>query len=162
MLQLMPGQSSPLAPQAVLSHQFTKGTNLSLRWQCNFSSECNSPTKNPHREHLTGLWASQVSSHPALLLNLQGSGLHQGQVCFSLAQSLRTSRASSPLPGTKFPSATADLGVSPQAESRYKLFHLKSLGSFVQLKHCVFSHFMYLTQVPGFINKCVCTDFSIA
>lgn len=65
-------------------------------------------------EHLTAPWASQASSHPSLLLNTQGSGLHRWQMRLSLAQSLRISGASSPLPGTKFPPATADLGFHPR------------------------------------------------
>lgn len=65
------------------------------------------------REHLTARWASQLSSHPAPLVNMQGSGQHLWQVCLSLAQSLRMSRTSSSFPGTKFPPSTADLGFHP-------------------------------------------------
>lgn len=39
--------SFPLAPQLVLSPSIYKRRNLSLRWQQDFSLECNSPTQNP-------------------------------------------------------------------------------------------------------------------
>lgn len=114
------------------------------------------PPSTRIREHLTTLWASQVSSHPALQLNIQGSGLHRWQRHLSLAQSLRTSGESSPLPGTKFPPATADLGFHPGPRPRgHKLFLLKPLGSFVQLRHCLFCHFMYLTHKVSLTNAAV-------
>lgn len=66
------------------------------------------------REHLTVPWDSQVSSHPALLLHMQGSRLYPWQACPSLAQNLVISGASLPLPGTKLPPATADTGFHPR------------------------------------------------
>lgn len=158
-LQLMPGQSFPLAPQLVLSHQYTEGINLSLRWQYDFSLECNSPTQNPYWGTFNNFVASQASSHPALLLNLQGTGLHQEQICFSLGIKPQDIRSKFSIARNQIHTSYSRPRVSFQAKRRYKLFHLKSLGSFVHYNTVSFLIFIYLAQVPSFVNKCA--DFSI-
>lgn len=110
------------------------------------------------REHLTVPWDSQVSSHPALLLHTQGSRLHPWQACLSLAQSLGISRSKPAIARDQTPTSYSRHRVSPQAERRHKLFHLKLPGPFVELRHCIFSHFMYLTHNVSLTNVAVQTS----
>lgn len=108
------------------------------------------------REHLRTLWASQVSSHPAFQLNTQGSGLHRWQVSL-LSTNPQDIRNMFSIAREQIPSYSRPR-VSPQAERRHKLFHLKPPGPLVQLWPCLFSHFMYLTHKVSVSNVAVQTS----
>lgn len=49
-------------------------------------------------------------------------------------------------PRDQIPTSYSRLKVSAQAKNRHKLFHLKPLASFLQLRHCLFSHYTYLAH----------------